>query len=126
MIFHLLSNRNHNCTSKGSTQQLAQQMQRATAKHWVDLGDSYGGVGGRIESPKGDRNTTGRQSQLTWTFWGSQRLDLVPTPHTYEADVELSLHVGPPTVGLRLTLKLLPVCGISCSSWAALSGLRGR
>ena len=79
-------------------------------------------LGEELRAPKG----IGTQSQLTWTFWGSQRLDLVPTPHTYEADVELSLHVGPPTVGLRLTLKLLPVCGISCSSWAALSGLRGE
>lgn len=25
------------------------QMQRSIAKHWADLGDSYGRVGGRIE-----------------------------------------------------------------------------
>jgi hypothetical protein len=28
-------------------------MQRPTAKHWMELGDSYGRIGGSIEDPKG-------------------------------------------------------------------------
>jgi hypothetical protein len=35
----------------------------------MELGSSYGRIGGRIVGPKGDRNSTGKpQSQLTWTL----------------------------------------------------------
>jgi hypothetical protein len=46
-----------------------------------------------------------------------------PNTQTYIADVQLGLHVGPPTTraGERLSLTLLPVC-----LWAALSGLSGK
>ena len=63
-----------------------------------------------------------QQSQLTWTFRSSQRQNHIPKSihgldrgrGTYVADVQLSLHVGPPTTGAGLSLNLLPVCGI-CS-----------
>jgi hypothetical protein len=32
-------------------------MQRPTAKYWIELVDSYGRVGGRIEDPQGIRNS---------------------------------------------------------------------
>ena len=38
--------------------------------------------------------------------------------------MQLGLHVGPVEQGL--SQKLLPVCGICSSSWAALSGLGGE
>jgi len=37
--------------------------------------------------------------------------------------VLLGLHVGPEQLKQGLSLKLLPVCGICSSSWAALSGV---
>jgi len=36
-----------------------------TAKQWMELGDCYERVGGRIEDPEGDRNSTGKLN-----FWG--------------------------------------------------------
>jgi hypothetical protein len=38
------------------------QIQTPTAKEWIELGDSYGRIGGRIAGPKGDRNSTERQT----------------------------------------------------------------
>ena len=36
----------------------------------MDLGDSYGRVGGRIEGPEGDRNFTGRPTKsINLVFW---------------------------------------------------------
>jgi hypothetical protein len=44
-------------------------METPTAKQWMELGDSYGRTGGRIASPKGDRNSTGRpRAAITWTL----------------------------------------------------------
>ena len=73
----------------------------------------------------------GQHSHLTWTVRGSQTLnhqpDLAPPyTQTYVADVQLGLHVGFPTTGVRLSLKLLPVCGICSPNWAALSGIIGK
>jgi hypothetical protein len=36
------------------------KIQTPTAKQWMELGDSYGGIGGRISGSAGDRNSTGR------------------------------------------------------------------
>ena len=44
----------------------------------------------------------------------------------YKADVQLGLRVDPEQLEWGLSQKLLPVCGIGSSSWAALFGLNGR
>jgi len=45
-------------------------MQRPTAKHWTEVGGSYGRVGGRIEGSEGDANTTGGPTESTHlAFW---------------------------------------------------------
>jgi len=44
----------------------------------------------------------------------------------YVAEVHLGLHVGPEQLEEELSQKLLTVCGLCSSYWAALSGLRGR
>ena len=47
-------------------------MQISTAKHWAEVGDSYGGVEGRIAGPNGERNSTGRPTESSnldsWEF----------------------------------------------------------
>jgi hypothetical protein len=44
-------------------------MQRPTEKQWMEHGDSYGRIGGRIAGPERDKNSTGsQQNQLTWTL----------------------------------------------------------
>jgi hypothetical protein len=40
-------------------------MQRPKTKHWTEVGDSYGKIEGRTECPEGDRNSTGRSTELT-------------------------------------------------------------
>jgi hypothetical protein len=50
-----------------------------------------------------------------------------PRPlHTYLADVHLGHYVGPEQLEQGLSQTLLPICGISSSSWATLSGLKGE
>jgi hypothetical protein len=110
------------------------QMQTPTAKQWMELGDSYGRIWGRIEAPKGIGTTQeDQQSQLIWTH-GVLRDESRIREHTwagakptctYVADVQLGLHLSPKLEQV-LSLMLLPVCGICSSSWAALSGLNGR
>jgi hypothetical protein len=91
--------------------------------------------GERLQAPKGvGTPQEDQQSQLTWILGNSQRLN-TPTrehtqagprsPHTYVTDVQPGLYVGPEQLELELSQTLLPVRGI-CSSWATLSGLRGR
>ena len=82
-------------------------MQIPTAEQWVEPGDSYGRTGGRIMGPEGDRNSTGRPTKSTnldpWELSETE-----PTTYLgwneicgiYVADVQLSLHVGPPTTGV--------------------------
>jgi hypothetical protein len=41
------------------------QVQRPTAKNWIELQDSYEKAGGRMEGPEGDRNSTGRPTEST-------------------------------------------------------------
>ena len=47
-------------------------------------------------------------------------------PGTYVANVQLGFHVGPEQLEQGLSQKLLPVCGICSSRWAALSGPSGK
>jgi hypothetical protein len=65
----------------------------------MDLGDSYGRVGGRIAAPKGIQTES-----INLAIWGSQRLNHQPKEHkwtltrpsgTNVANVQLGLHVGP-------------------------------
>ena len=45
------------------------QMQTSTTKQWMELGDSYRRIGGRIAAPKGIRTPQeDQQNQLTWTL----------------------------------------------------------
>ena len=112
------------------------KMQRPTVKHWVDIGDSYGRVGGRIEVPKRDINSVGEKKRvnqpeplglseteqpnkrsytgLTWTSWW------------YVADVQLGLYVGAKQLEWDLSLKLLLISEICSPNLAVLSGLSGR
>lgn len=86
------------------------KMLRSTAKCWMKLRLSNGRVGGRIEGPRVEMNSTGRpRNQLTWTLGDFQRLNQqpksiheldLPTPHA--ADVQPSLHAGLPTAGARV------------------------
>jgi hypothetical protein len=47
-----------------------------TAKQWIELGDSYGRIGGRIAIHEGDRNSTGRPTESTnLDPWNSQNLN---------------------------------------------------
>jgi hypothetical protein len=46
--------------------------------------------------------------------------------HTRVADAQLKLHVSPGQLESGLSQKLLPICVICSSSWAALSNLSGR
>jgi hypothetical protein len=46
-------------------------------------------------------------------------------PHSY-VDVQFDLHVSPEKLEQGLSQKLLPLCGMSSTSWAALSGLSWR
>lgn len=67
---------------------------------------------------------------------GSQRLNNQPKKYTgrtepipilpHLVDMLLSLYVGPEQLEKGLSLKLLPICEIQSSNWAALSGLSGR
>jgi hypothetical protein len=48
-------------------------------KQWMELGDSYKLIGGRIVGPEGDRNFTGRPTESTnLNPWGSQSLNHQP------------------------------------------------
>ena len=109
-------------------------MKRLTAKHWMELEDSYGRVGGRTEGPKQIGTLQeDQQSQLTWTLEDSQKLNHQPKnthwlnlgttpPHTHTHVA----HVGPEQLKWGLFLKLLSVCEIHYPNLALLSGLGGR
>jgi hypothetical protein len=82
----------------------------------MELGDAYGRTGGRIAEPKGDRNSTGKPTELTnLDPWASPSEP--PTkehssarrrpPCTYVADVQLGLHGGSSTKGMRTIPKVV-------------------
>jgi hypothetical protein len=90
-------------------------------------------LGERLQVPKGvGIPQKDQQNQLTWTLGGSQRLKHQPKgtgprpPHTYVADVQFCLHMGPEQLEQGLSEKLLSICGIGSSSWAALPGFSGK
>jgi hypothetical protein len=62
-------------------------MQKAIAKHWMNLRDSYGRVGGKIEGPGGDRNSTERPTEST-------NLEMVEHSET-EPPTNENSHSGP-------------------------------
>ena len=95
-------------------------------RDWTELRESYRRVGRRIEGPKRDGNSTGRPTESTnLDRWGLAEIEPPSkmhtlaghSPSTYVADVQLGLHVGPPTTGL--SLKLLPVRGSGSPKWTA-------
>ena len=86
--------------------------------------------------PPSDRNSTERLTELAnlhpWGLSESEQPTKEHTktgprpPRTYIADVHLDFHVGLKQLELRLSKKLLPICGLCSSSWTALSGFSGR
>jgi hypothetical protein len=91
-------------------------------------------LGGRVEGPEGIGTPQEDPTESTnLDPWGlsetepptkEHTLGATGPPHTYVADVQLGLHVGPPTTRTRCIPKA--VCGICFSNWAALSGFSGR
>ena len=64
-----------------------------THKQWMELGDSYGRIGGRIVGPKVDRNSAGRPAESTnLNAWGSQSLNHQPK-NIYRLDLGLPTHM---------------------------------
>jgi hypothetical protein len=57
---------------------------------------------------------------------GKKDLTNVWPSYTYVAYVQLGLHVGPKQLEQGLSYKLLPVCGVHSSNWAALFSLHRR
>ena len=50
-----------------------------TDKQWMELGDYWGRIGGRILGTKGDRNSTGRGTESpNLDHWDTQRLNHQP------------------------------------------------
>ena len=62
----------HNYPLRCSTQQLSEtDAERPIAKHWMELWESCGGVGRRIEGSGRDRNSQGTLRELSNTdAWG--------------------------------------------------------
>jgi hypothetical protein len=50
---------------RGSIQQRTGTNTIPTNKHWIEVGNSYGRIRGRIEGLEGDRNLTGRLTGST-------------------------------------------------------------
>jgi hypothetical protein len=106
-------------------------MQITTAKHWTEVRDSYGRVGGRIQDLGGDRNSTERLIEFTnLDPWELSEMEPTTTknihglergPGPYVADTHLSLHVGPPTTGAEVLPKFHSLTVVS--QRASLSGL---
>ena len=77
--------------------------------------ESYGRAGGKIEEPEEDRKSTERPTELAnldpWELSETERSTKEHTwarlgpPCTYVADMQLCLHVGPPTTGSQAVPK---------------------
>jgi hypothetical protein len=69
------------------------QIWKPIAKQCIKCGDSYGRVGRRIASPKGDRNSAGRPTESTnLDPWDSQILNH-QTKKMYRLDLGLPTHL---------------------------------
>jgi hypothetical protein len=100
----------------------------------MEPGDSYGRIRGRVATPKGIGTPQEVKQNLLTCLLGLSEPE-PPSKNIHELDVglatditdmQLGLHVGSQQLEWGLSQKLLPVCGICSSSWAAWSGLRGR
>jgi hypothetical protein len=90
-------------------------MQRTTAKHWTELRDSYGRVGGRTKVYRVDRNSTGRPTESTnLDLCGLSETELPTKEHTqvgprypctYVACVKFSLCASPPKTEVNAVPK---------------------
>ena len=93
----------------------------------MEVGDSYGKIGGRISGPKkiGTRQEDYQSTNLDPCEPPTkEHTQAGPRPpHTHIADVQLGLHVGPKQLEWGLPQKLSHVHGTWSTSWAALSGL---
>jgi hypothetical protein len=67
-------------------------MQIPTAKQWMELGDSYGRIGGMISGPKGDKNSTEKPESTNLDLRGSQILNH-QTNNIHRLDLGLSAHM---------------------------------
>ena len=73
----------------------------------MELGKSWGRVGGKTEGHEEDRDSTGRPTESTnldpWGLPETERAWAGPSTtryaQIYEADVQLSLQAGSPTTG---------------------------
>ena len=75
-----------------STQQQT-QIQTLTAKEWMELGDTYERIGGRIAVPERDRTATGSPKKaIHLNFWGSQNLNY-KAMSIHRLDLELTNHM---------------------------------
>jgi hypothetical protein len=96
----------------------------------MEVRDSYGRVGGRIEGPEGDRNSTGRPTKSTHLDpWELSDTEPPTKEHTQTG-------VGPQNISSRCAAKspcgfpqqveLLPVCGIYSPSGMPCLALEGE
>jgi hypothetical protein len=111
-------------------------MQRSTAKHWVEPGESCGRVGDRIEPARGVKDTTRRPTESTnLAHGGSQRLNHQPKsiqgldlePLNICSRCKAWSSCGSPNNWSRgLSLTLLPAIGSPSPNWTVCSGLGRR
>lgn len=104
---------------RSSIQQLS-QTETPIANQWMELGDSYGRIGGRSAAPKGlgtpqedqpSRLTSTLGALSVWTTNQRSNMSWTQAPCTHVADAELGLHVGPRTSEERgLKKNLLAAC----------------
>jgi hypothetical protein len=115
------------------------QMQRLTAKHWMELGNSYRRIGERIGGPEEDSNSTGRSTESTsLDCWGLSETAPTTKEHTWIGHIcsrcaaQVSMWVPQQLECVCvcvcvcvLSLKLFPVWN-PFPNWTALSGLSRR
>jgi hypothetical protein len=65
-------------------------MQILTAKQWMEVKDSSGRVGGKIEGPEGDQNSTGSPTEST--NLDSWRVSETETPTKEHTGVDSSFY----------------------------------
>ena len=69
LLLFLQTGVEHGCPLRGSTQQLTQKDADTHSQTWMEIGYSYGRIGGRIVTLNETRTLQEDQhSQLTWTL----------------------------------------------------------